>query len=282
MGSSSILFSFYILAWMLCVLPTEAYWFRQARSQSANAIKRLRSLNPDRFRTSHETQGWQPNDTLTTSTTSSQSYMFSLPTPKTTEPTLTSQEMIVSSIIPLYEVCNTPGSNTTSCSTVFETITTTSCSTVLTYAFTQATISHCNQNITFSTRNSFTLATATVSPITTPAVQNQQAAISSFSPSVTTYVQSIVSYYIASWQSLAANTPSNITVLICEYDYAGNETCLTIQEIWVVHTEYVPVTITSTLVISTALASVSLLPFSPLNAAKISSPPCFFSVQPKA
>jgi len=261
--ASSVLFSFCILAWTLCVLPTEAYWFLQARSHSTHAIKRLRSLNSDRFGTSHETQGWEPNDSSTTSETSndsSPSELYTLPVPsaRIIEPTLTSQGMIISSIIPLYEVCNTPGSNTTSCSTVFETITTSSCSTILTYAFTKATISDCNQNITFSTQSSYSLATATVSTSTAPALRKRRASSQTSSSLITTYVQSIVSYYIAPWQSLAANTPSNITVLVCDYDFFGNETCSTIQEVWVIYTEYVPVITTSTLIISTMLASVRL------------------------
>lgn len=227
-------FSF-LLAWTLCVLSSEAHWLRQ------NV-------------TSHQSQAWQAVEAFPSSSVSSssstRSYVFSVPTPKIIQPTLTSQGMVVSSIVPLYEVCNTPGSNTTFCSTVFETILTTTCSTVLTYAFTRATISDCSQNITFSTQSSYYLATSTISSITTPATSYP-------SPSVTTYIQSIVSYYIAPWQSLAAHKPSNITVLVCEYDFAGNVTCSKIQEVWVVHTRYVPVLMSSTLIIQTTLASVS-------------------------
>jgi hypothetical protein len=171
---------------------------------------------------------------------------------------MASQGLIVSSVIPLYEVCNTPGLNTTSCSTIVETITTSSCSTVLTYAFTKATVSDCNQKITFSTQSSYFLATTSVISAETPALRNQQATTSVSTPSINTYVQSIISYYIAPWQSLAANTPSNITVLVCEFDCDDIEVCTTIQEIWEVQTEYVPVFTTSTLIISTTLSSVSL------------------------
>lgn len=194
-----------------------------------------------------------------TGTTSSppQAYTFSLPNATIIEPTVTSQGMIVSSIIPRYEICDTPGSNTTSCSTIFETVTTSYCSTVLTYALTQTTISDCTQNITFSTQSSCSLATATITPSVTLTPRKRQAATSS--PSVTTYIQTVTSYYVAPWQSLVAGPPSNVTVLICQSDYAGNETCTTVQEVWVVQTEYVSVLSTSTLVISTSLASVSLL-----------------------
>lgn len=246
--ASSILFPFYVLAWTLCALPSEAFWLRRSD-------------------TSHQSQAWQSEafaaSSVAASSSSSQSNTFSVPTPRIVEPTSTSQGMVASSIILLYEVCNTPGSNATSCSTVFETIVTTTCSTVLTYAFTQATVSDCRQNITFSTQGSFYLATATVTAATPPAT-------SSPSPSITTYLQSIVSYYIAPWQSLAANTPSNVTVLVCEYDFSKSLICTTIQEVWVVHTEYVPVIMTSTLIIWTTLALVSILSLYPLE---IADPP---------
>jgi hypothetical protein len=238
--ASPLLFSFFLLAWTLCVLPgpTEAFWFR-------------------RYNTFHQSQNLEPDAVASTpvssTSSSSLSYIFSLPTPSIIEPTLTSQGMIVSSIVPLYEVCNIPGLDTSSCSTVFETIVTTTCSTVLTYAFTKATISDCSQSITFSTQSSYYLATSTVSATITPAPKNRPRY-------VTTYVQSIVSYYIAPWQALAANTPANVTVLVCEYDSAANPTCTTIQEVWAVHTESVPAITTSTLIISTTLASVRLLP----------------------
>jgi hypothetical protein len=234
--ASSILYPFYILVWTLCVLPSEASWLRRAD-------------------TSHQPEAWQPEAFVANSFPSSsspfQSYTFSVPTPRVIEPNLISQGMAVSSIIPLYEVCNTPGLQKRSCSIVFKTIVTTTCSTVLTYAFTQATISDCSQNITFSTRSSYSLATATLTATTTPAP--------AFPSSVTTYVQSIVSYYIAPWQSLAANKPSNVTVLVCEYDFTGASSCTTIPEVWIVYTKYVPVITTSTLIIWTTLASVRFL-----------------------
>ncbi|KAE9372415.1 hypothetical protein N431DRAFT_408637 [Stipitochalara longipes BDJ] len=237
--ASSILFTF-ILIWTLCVFEAEAHWLRRS----------------DTF---HQSQAWRSEELAAAlSSSSSQSYIFSLPTPSVIEPAFTSQGMVVSSIVPLYEVCDTPGPDTTGCSDVFETIVTTTCSTVLTYAFTQATISDCSQNITFSTQSSYSLVTTTVSPTVTPAPWNQL-------PAVTTYVQSIVSFYIASWQALAANAPSNVTVLICEYDLSGESTCTTIQEIWVVSTVYIPVVTTGTLIISTTLASPAVLLLGPLE-----------------
>lgn len=169
--------------------------------------------------------------------------------------------MRVTSIVPLCEVCDLLGPNVASrlntdaasCSTVFKTEITTTCSMVLTYAFTKSTITDCAQNITFSTQSSYSLVTATAGAAVTPALLNHL-------PSVTTYVQSIVSYYVAPWQALAANTPSNVTVLVCEYEVSGNRTCEIIQEIWEVHTKDVPVITTSAVKVLLSLASVRLTP----------------------
>jgi len=231
---SSLVLTF-ILAWALCAFEGEAHWFR-------------------RYDTSHQSQAWQSEKlAAAASSVLSQSYVFSLPTLKVVEPARTSQSMVVSSVIPLYEACDLPGLDATACSTVFKTLVSTTCSTVLTYAFTQTTITDCSQNITFSTQDSYSLVTATASPTVTPAPLSQP-------PAFTTYIQSIVSYYIAPWQALAANAPSNVTVLVCQYDLSGDSTCTTIQEIWVVSTVDIPVITTSTLIISTILASVRLPP----------------------
>ncbi|KAH7381770.1 hypothetical protein BKA64DRAFT_558305, partial [Cadophora sp. MPI-SDFR-AT-0126] len=188
-------------------------------------------------RTSHKKVGTAQEGSGSLSENDTTPYIFSVPSASIIIPTPTSQGMIVTSIVPMYEVCDTPGKNVTSCSTAFETVTTESCSTVLTYAFTKTTISDCNHNITFSSRTTYALATTTPSEV--------------LPPTPVTYVQSIVSLYAAPWQSLAADTPGGITVLVCTTDFMGNESCVLIEEIWVVHTEYVPIIITSTLSIST-------------------------------
>lgn len=62
------------------------------------------------------------------------------------------------------------------------------------------------------------------------------------SQTLTTYMQSIASYYITPWQSLAANDPFDITVRVCKTDLAGQEICSGFKEVWAIHTEFVPVT----------------------------------------
>ncbi|KUJ07265.1 uncharacterized protein LY89DRAFT_660500 [Mollisia scopiformis] len=253
---SYTLLSFSLLVSTLAV-QTDAAWFRHAKFH----IGQGRNIGAEQ-----EQESWYPAGLTSSiaSTTASESYTFSVPNASIIAPTLTSQGMAVTSIVPIYEVCNTPGSNTTSCSTVFETITTTTCSTVLTYAFSQTTITDCAANVTFSTQSSFALATTTLPPSVTPAQKRQQipptissspSSLPSPTPTTIAYVQSVVSYWYAPWQSLAANNPQDITLLVCKIDYFGAENCTSVQEVWIVHTEYVLVSTTSTLTISTSLSS---------------------------
>ncbi|KAH9206622.1 hypothetical protein DL95DRAFT_469465 [Leptodontidium sp. 2 PMI_412] len=235
---------FCTLIYTLCVLPTHASWLpgvswhRLLRSESLTSHKGV-GIAPDT----------SPGSTKSGNTTTTP-YIFSVPSASIIAPTTTSQGMMVTSILPIYEVCDMPGKNTTSCSTAFETITTESCSTVLTYAFTKTTISDCVHNVTFSSRTTYALATTTLSAATTDLKARDAA-----SPTPITYVQSTVLAYAAPWQSLAADTPGGITVMVCISDVTGSQICVLIEEIWAVHTEYVPITVTSTLSLSTSFSS---------------------------
>jgi len=233
------------LLFTLCILPAQASWLPQLSWHNT-----LHS----RSRTLHKKVGTAPDESGNSSENGTSPYIFSVPSASIIMPTPTSQGMIVTSIVPIYVVCDVSGENATSCSTAFETITTESCSTVLTYAFTKTTITECDHEITFSSHTTYALATTTLSAAATD-LQVRQAP----SPTPVTYVQSIVSLYAAPWQSLAADTPGGITVLICISDYVGNESCDLIEEVWIVHTEDVAVTTTSTISLSTTFASVSIV-----------------------
>jgi hypothetical protein len=235
--------------WALYAIPSEASWFRRLNDN----LRRDANRAPSSGGTSHKTQISSLSNSHSVIGTPSHYYTHSIPDPLVITPTVTSQGMVVTSMVAAYEICNTPEVNTSSCSTVFQNITTSQCSTILTAWFTSVTITDCDQNITFSTQSSCAVATATNDPAEISALPTGQ----SLSPTPTTYVQSIVSYYIAPWQSLAANTPTNITVLVCKFNQAGRETCQEIREVWTIHTEYVPVTSTSTLSLSTSFSSVS-------------------------
>ncbi|KAE8443445.1 hypothetical protein EG329_001842 [Mollisiaceae sp. DMI_Dod_QoI] len=255
--------SFSLVFTTLCV-PADAAWFRHGRFH----IGHKRDIGAEEL-----SESWYLASFIH-STTASESYTFSVPNASIIAPTSTSQGMVVTSIIPVYEVCNTPGSNTTSCSTIFETVTTTTCSTVLTYAFSQTTITDCSENITFSTQSSYALATTTIPSSVTPIQKRNDvsppappSSSPTLSPTIetTTYVQSVVSYWHAPWQSLAANDPTNITLLVCTFDFYGKESCVSVQEVWIVHTEYVLVSTTSTLSISTSLPSDMVFLFAPMQ-----------------
>lgn len=160
----------------------------------------------------------------------------------------TAQGVPFTTTVELYQVYDPAA---TSYSTIYRTSATSSCSTVLTGFFTQITVSECDQSVTFSTKSSFQLTT-TMGPVTT----SRALAARQEDQTPTTYVQSIVSYYIAPWQSVAASTPTGITVLVCVFSITGVETCNPVSEVWVVHTEVVPVVSSTTLSISTHFPSV--------------------------
>ncbi|KAI9743482.1 MAG: hypothetical protein M1818_002795 [Claussenomyces sp. TS43310] len=160
------------------------------------------------------------------------------------------QGLPIITTVPLYEICDPLLTN---CSTVFEAQTTTICSAVLTGFFARVTVSECDQNVTFSTKSGFQLATTLAPATATGALAARQ------DQSTTMYVQSVVSYYVAPWQSIAANTPTGITVVVCTFSITGVETCSQINEVWAVHTAYVPVTMTSAVSIAAYFPSAVLL-----------------------
>lgn len=184
----------------------------------------------------------------------SNSINYTLPWPATKliQPAVISQEMIVTSMIPIYETCNLPGARTTSCSPSFQTIITTKCSTVLKGYFTRHTVSECDEIVTFSTQYGYSLAT-TKPPAHSVSASNRRDRNKS---GTTTYVHNITTYYAAPWQSIAADDPSNIHVIICGLSSKGIQVCTTVNEVWVIHTEYLPVYYTEAISVSTTFSSV--------------------------
>ncbi|PQE15060.1 hypothetical protein CJF31_00007130 [Rutstroemia sp. NJR-2017a BVV2] len=173
--------------------------------------------------------------------------------------------MSVTHIIPLYEVCNLPGTNTTSCSPSFTTSTTTTCSTVLTGYFQRHTVSECDEIVTFSSQFDYALITTPIPTTTVPAARKREDSV----PDMTTYVQNFTTYYAATWQSIAANDPSAIQVRICGTDINGDMTCTTITEVWIIRTEYVPVFYSKEISISTVVTSPLILVLGPSSSLTI-------------
>ncbi|PQE05996.1 hypothetical protein CJF30_00004926 [Rutstroemia sp. NJR-2017a BBW] len=196
-------------------------------------------------------------DTSSTSTWINSTFPW--PTTKCITPTITSQGMSVTHIIPLYEVCNLPGANTTSCSPSFTTSTATTCSTVLTGYFQRHTVSECDEIVTFSSQFDYALITKPIPTTTVPAARKREGS----EPDMTTYVQNFTTYYAAPWQSIAANDPSAIHVRICGTDISGDMICTTITEVWIIRTEYVPVFYSKEISLSTIITSPQILVLGP-------------------
>ncbi|KAH6671760.1 hypothetical protein B0J14DRAFT_80417 [Halenospora varia] len=225
--SRSLVFSLLILTWTLCVYQAQASWF----SPRSFSLRNIRS--PDGT-TQHDSQGDSSSSSL---------YSYEVKT----------------STLSDHEFC-TNISSTTSCSTAYKTITTTICSTILPGL---AIVTDCSQTITFTTHNTYSIATIPPSPTPTTVLRAREVSKQTQlpCPSPTTFIQDIVSYYLAPWQSVAANfqqAPTNITVLICKIDHNNQQTCEAIKEVWVVHTADISITLTSTIQTSTAFKTAGI------------------------
>ncbi|KAK2629688.1 hypothetical protein QTJ16_000508 [Diplocarpon rosae] len=236
------------VVWVLCLLSVHAFWLRPrftwdhvARSEPWTMFK--------------EAGGTRDTSSVMTP------YSFPVPSTSVMKPTSTYEGKLITTVVPIYELCDIPGRNTTSCSTVLKTITRETCSTILTYAFSKTTISDCTHIVTFSSQTEYALSTTVLA--VTSGLKAQIDSPGTASSTTVTYAQSTTSYFSAPWQSLAADTPAGITVLICTTDFLAVETCKMIEEVWIVRTEYVPITTTSTLSFSACFPSEVVLLLGP-------------------
>lgn len=238
-----------LLAWVLCILPIIVLGRPEKSTHTALASI---ELTQEDGRESREPVSIAEAFHLGT-TGQSKSINYTLPWPATKyiPPTVTSQGLVVTSVIPIYETCNLPGAKTASCSPSFQTFINTECSTVLTGYFTRHTVSECNELVTFSTQYDYSLATA--EPVTSRVSAHSKEYKCT---STKTSIHNITTYYAAPWQSIASNTPSDIRVKICGSFSDGTQNCTTISEVWVIHTEYVPIYHTEAISVSTVVSSV--------------------------
>ncbi|KAF5867843.1 uncharacterized protein Bfra_007038 [Botrytis fragariae] len=194
-----------------------------------------------------------------TGRTTSINYTLPWPATESIRPNPTSQGMNVTSVIPVFETCNLPGARTTSCSPSFQTIITTKCSTVLTGYFTKHTVSECDEIVTFSTQYGYSLATITPPAGIVSALRKREKI-----PSWTNnYVHNVTTYYAAPWRSISADDPSDIYVQICGLSSDGVRLCTTVTEVWVTHTEYLPIYYTKAISVPTVVSSTAVLAFAP-------------------
>ncbi|KAF7925448.1 uncharacterized protein EAE97_010529 [Botrytis byssoidea] len=247
-----------VLTSVLCILPIGV----SGRNEKS-ALIRLTSSEPtddegqENYKHVSAAQTYQEGST---GRTSSINYTLTWPATKSIQPNPTSQGMNVTSIIPVFETCNLPGARTTSCSPSFQTVITTKCSTILTGYFTKHTVSECDEIVTFSTQYGYALATTTPPASSSVSALHKRGKISSLTNN---YVHNITTYYAAPWRSIAAGDPSDIHVQICGLSSDGVQMCTTVTEIWVIHTEYLPIHYTKAISVSTVVSSTAVLAFAP-------------------
>ncbi|KAF7917532.1 hypothetical protein EAE99_009198 [Botrytis elliptica] len=246
-----------VLTSVLCILPIGVSG-RNKRSALIH-LTYSRSTDDDGQQNYKHVSVAQTYQEGSTGRTSSINYTLPWPATKSIQPNRTFQGMNVTSVIPVFETCNLPGARTTSCSPSFQTIITTKCSTVLTGYFTKHTVSECDEIVTFSTQYGYSLATTTP-PASSVLVLHKRQGIP---PLTNNYVQNITTYYAAPWRSIAADDPSDIHVQICGLSSDGVQMCTTVTEIWVIHTEYLPIYYTGAISVSTVVSSTAVLAFAP-------------------
>jgi hypothetical protein len=139
-------------------------------------------------------------------------------------------------------------SGTGSCSTIYSAAPTTVCATTLTGFASRVTVTECEQEVSFSSENGFSLVTPAPSTVWASIGDDESGASGSASPVTITAaptLQRLVTYWLAPWQALTAGgVPSSVDVKICTLDTpdAGRRTCQRYREVW----EVVVVTSTST------------------------------------
>jgi hypothetical protein len=166
------------------------------------------------------------------------------------------QGILVTTTVPLYEVCNYQGSTRTSaCTTVQETVTSSSCSTVITAGFNRYSISECDQNITLSTISSFSVVTLLPNTSSRPVLNERGSEC--YLPD-TIWVQVIVTYYIANWRSLLSGTPSDVYISVCKSQQIGKASCSGAEELWTLYTSHIATTLTSVVSVAQFFQYISL------------------------
>ncbi|TGO52073.1 hypothetical protein BCON_0148g00180 [Botryotinia convoluta] len=246
-----------VLTSVLCILP-----IRVSGIHGKSALAHLtssRSTDDDGQENYKHVSAAQTYQEGSTGRTTSINSTLPWPATKSIQSNLTSQGMNATSVIPVFEMCNLPGARTTSCSPSFQAIITTKCSTVLTGYFTKHTISDCDEIVTFSTQYGYSLATTTPPASSVSALHKREKSMSLNN----NYVHNVTTYYAAPWRSIAAHDPSDIHVQICGLSSDGVQMCATVTEIWVIHTEYLPIYYTEAISVSTVVSSTAVLAFAP-------------------
>jgi hypothetical protein len=147
---------------------------------------------------------------------------------------------------------------TGSCSTLFSAVETTGCATTLTGIANRVTVTDCNQEVTFSSENGYTMSTPrpTATTFYEPSRDingsiSEVSIVATMTPAPT--LQRLVTYWLAPWQDLTAGSvPSSVDVKICTLA-PTQRTCQRYREVWEV------VVVTSTLTTSRAIELLTTL-----------------------
>lgn len=151
-----------------------------------------------------------------------------------------------------YSIYIPPGLG--SCTTIYSEVHTQVCATTLIALATQYTVTNCNQDLTFSTRQGYVLAkaTATADASLGASVNSSTAIVSATATAsidgsamitAAPSIETLTTYYLAPWQQLTAGTaPSEVDLKVCRTFTNGTTECIREYQIW----ETILVTTTAT------------------------------------
>lgn len=191
---------------------------------------------------------------------------FVTPSPGASPVAVTEQSQLVDSFVPQFTLCDLPpqavypvtplpsittmsapwrnnsisippGNGT--CTTIYSPTQTMVCTTTLTGLVTKYTVSHCSQDITFSTEYGAVLASPTVT------AEAASGAIGSALVTPAPTLQRLTTYYLAPWQAVTAGiAPEEVALKVCATYANGTEECIRQYEVW--HTSLITSTATTT------------------------------------
>lgn len=132
-----------------------------------------------------------------------------------------------------YSISIPPGNS--SCTTMYLQAETMVCATTLSDLTATYMITQCPQDITFSTRFGYTLATPTGSSDTAAATGTGLYPLGNATAMITPAptIQTLTTYYLAPWQELtSAGPPADVDLKICSALANGTEQCVRQYEVW--------------------------------------------------
>lgn len=207
------------------------------------------------------------------------------PSPGASPVEVTKQSQIVTSYIPEYTLCELPPigfmhvsrpsdiastapyrnysisipSVNGTCTTYYKTTATMVCATTLTDLTTTYPVTKCPQDITFSTRYGYVLATPTA---TANFTGNWTTGYHNSSASYTSVpmIRTLTSFFLAPWQQLTtAGPPTDVDIKVCVTFENGTENCVREYQVWTTRLETITATSTTAINFTTTIPGPSQL-----------------------